>query len=55
MLIQGVVLSRWQGWHRFLWVGSCRALDQGGCALAAVLDEVEVMIKLPPGLLSAHL
>ncbi len=55
MLIQGVVLSRWQGWHRLLWVGSCWALDQGGCALATVLNEVEVMIKLPPGLLPTHL
>lgn len=46
---------RWGGGSLVLWVSSCWALNEGGGALAAVLNEVQVMVQLPPWLLTAHL
>ena len=57
MLCQGVVVTQggWGGGPLVLWVEGSGALDQRGGALAAVLDEVQVMIQLPAWLLTAHL
>ena len=54
---QGVILAQggWGGGSLLLWVEGSWALDQRGCTLAAVLNEVEVMIQLPAWLLTPHL
>lgn len=57
MLCQGVVMARrgWGGGSLVLWVQGCWALDEGGGTLAAVLNEVQVVMQLPPRLLTTYL
>lgn len=57
MFIHRVVLSGGRGWVGALvmGVGPCWALYEGGRTLAAMLNEIQVMIELPSGLLPSHL
>ena len=57
MICEGVVMAERGrgGGSLLLGVEGSWALDERGCALAAVLDEIKVVIQLPARLLTAHL